>query len=81
MKKGKFVPKSDFKMEFIMMVEALENTGYIVNVTRDVDNQTRWDTLKHMLVCRTYMCSSKNYIGYRIYTIDSIVLWCTLCDA
>lgn len=41
MKKGKFVPKSDFKMDFIMMVEALENTGYIVDVTRDIDNQKR----------------------------------------
>ena len=25
----------------VMMVEALENTGYIVDVTRDVDNQKR----------------------------------------
>lgn len=28
-----------------MMVEALENTGYIVDVTRDVDNQKRLDSL------------------------------------
>jgi hypothetical protein len=41
MKKEKYVPKSDFKMEFITMVEALENTGYIVDVTREVDNQKR----------------------------------------
>ena len=45
MKKGKFIPKSDFKMDFVMTVEALENTGYIVNVTRHVDNQTRWEVL------------------------------------
>lgn len=45
LKKGKYVPKSDFKMDFVMMVEALENTGYIVDVTRDVDNQKRLDSL------------------------------------
>ena len=41
MKKEKYIPKSDFKMDFISMVEALENTGYIVDVTREVDNQKR----------------------------------------
>ena len=35
------MPKSGFKMDFVMTVEALENTGYIVDVTRDIDNQKR----------------------------------------
>lgn len=42
-KKDKYVPKSDFQMKLIAMVEALDNTGYIVEVTRDVDNQQRWE--------------------------------------
>ena len=40
-KKENYIAKSDFKMKLIAMVEALENTGYICDVTREVDNQTR----------------------------------------
>ena len=41
MKKDKYIPKSDFNIRLITMVKALENTGYIVEVTRDVDNQQK----------------------------------------
>ena len=37
-------PVSQFEIvpvNCVMMVEALENTGYIVDVTRDADNQKR----------------------------------------
>ena len=40
-KKGNFIAKSDFIMEFVLMVEAEENTGYMVDVIREVDNQKR----------------------------------------
>lgn len=46
MKKDRYVPKSDFSIKLITMVEAQENTGYIAEVIRDVDNQLRLDKLQ-----------------------------------
>ena len=46
MKKDRYVPKSDFSIKLITMVEAQENTGYVAEVIRDVDNQIRLDKLQ-----------------------------------
>ena len=50
-KKEKYIAKSDFKMKLIAMVEALENTGYICDVTTislfvfslSTDIQVEWE--------------------------------------
>ena len=68
MKKEKYVTKSDFKMEFITTVEALENTGYIIDVTREVDNQKRLVCIPlYVLIVSIFLLAVQEMLFHNVF--------------
>jgi len=42
MKKGVYYPKSDFSLELIYFVSAKHHTGFVCQITRDIDKGSRY---------------------------------------